>query len=1122
MPPSKNDAILAGDSLWYKDAIIYEVHIRAFYDSNGDGIGDFQGLTEKLDYLQDLGITAIWLLPFYPSPLRDDGYDIADYNDVNPMYGDLQDVKQFIREAHKRGLRVITELVCNHTSDQHPWFQKARHAKRGSPAREMYVWSDTDEKYQDARIIFTDTERSNWTWDPVAEQYYWHRFFSHQPDLNFDSPAVRKAVLKAMDFWLQMGVDGLRLDAIPYLYEREGTICENLPETHAFLKELRAHIDQKFSGRMLLAEANQWPEDAVAYFGDDDECQMCFHFPVMPRLYMSVRMEDRFPIIDILDQTPAIPPKSQWALFLRNHDELTLEMVTDEERDYMYRVYANDPQARINLGIRRRLAPLLGNNRRKIELMNGLLFALPGTPVLYYGDEIGMGDNIYVGDRNGVRTPMQWSPDRNAGFSKASPQRLYLPVVTEPEYNYETVNVEAQQNNPSSLLWWMKRLIALRKRYQAFGRGTIEFLQPENRKVLAFVRRYENENILVIANMSRFVQAVELDMAEFKGMTPVEMFGRIEFPPIGELPYFITLGPHNFYWFALEPQNMAGMPSYQLGGDINLPEFAVNGTWQSMLAEGQSGKLTNILPAYLKQRRWFRGKARRIRSVQITDTIPLSGNGVDAQIALVEVLYNEGDPETYVLPLAFATGEHADAIIHDTPGSAIARLQPSHEAHGVLYDPSSNTYFATALLQTTAGRRRLRGAKGEVTATTTRVLREAVDGNVNALEPSVSRAEQSNTSVIYGDKLILKVFRNLEEGVNPDLEIGRYLTEQRSFPYTAPLAGALEYRRPGSEPMTLALLQGFVPNEGDAWNYTLDALGRFFERALTTEVPLPEMPPLATRAMIDATEEEIPDLACEMVGTYIEQARLLGERTAEMHLALAEPTDNKQFAPEPFTTMYQRSMYQSMRTLSMQAFQTLRKQLSTLEGEAREEAQQLLGMQSVVMERFRKVIDGKINATRTRYHGDYHLGQVLYTGRDFAIIDFEGEPARRLSERRIKRSPLQDVAGMLRSFRYASHAALLNQAAGATIRPEDMDVAQEWGHYWTFWVSVSFLKQYLATAGNASFIPQKRENLEVLLDAFLLEKAVYELGYELNNRPAWVRIPLQGILQLVEPGEVSA
>jgi len=444
---------IGDEALWYKDAIIYEVPVRAYRDSNGDGIGDFAGLTEKLDYIRDLGVTAIWILPFYPSPLRDDGYDIADFTAVHPSYGTLRDVKRLIREAHARGLRVITELVCNHTSDQHAWFQRARRAKPGSTARDFYVWSDTPDRYTDARIIFTDTETSNWTWDATAGAYYWHRFFSHQPDLNFDNPAVHNAIIKAMDFWLSMGVDGLRLDAIPYLYEREGTNCENLPETHGFLKMLRSHVDRNYPGRMLLAEANQWPEDSVAYFGNGDECNMAFHFPVMPRMFMAVRMEDRLPIVDIMEQTPAIPDTSQWAMFLRNHDELTLEMVTDEERDYMYRAYAHDPQMRINVGIRRRLSPLLGNNRRRIELMNGLLFSLPGTPVLYYGDEIGMGDNVFVGDRNGVRTPMQWNGDRNAGFSSANRQQLYLPVVVDPEYHYEAVNVEVQQANPQSLLW---------------------------------------------------------------------------------------------------------------------------------------------------------------------------------------------------------------------------------------------------------------------------------------------------------------------------------------------------------------------------------------------------------------------------------------------------------------------------------------------------------------------------------------------------------------------------------------------------------------------------------------------------------------------------------------------
>jgi maltose alpha-D-glucosyltransferase / alpha-amylase len=544
---------LPRDPHWYQDAIIYQVHVRSFSDSDGDGIGDFQGLTSKLDYLQALGVTALWLMPFYPSPLRDDGYDTSDYTDIHPSYGTLRDFKRFLREAHRRGLRVITELVLNHTSDQHPWFQRARHAPPGSPERDFYVWSDTPERYTEARIIFKDFEQSNWSWDPVAKAYFWHRFYSHQPDLNYDNPAVFRAMTRAIDFWLGMGVDGLRLDAVPYLFEREGTNCENLPETHEALRRLRQHIDRRHEDRMLLAEANQWPEDAVAYFGQGDECHMAFHFPVMPRLFMAVRMEDRFPIVDILAQTPAIPETAQWAIFLRNHDELTLEMVTDEERDYMYRVYAADPAARINLGIRRRLAPLLGNHRRRIELLNGLLFALPGTPIIYYGDEIGMGDNIYLGDRNGVRTPMQWSPDRNAGFSAANPQRLYLPIITDPEYHYEAVNVDAQQTNQHSLLWWMRRLIALRKQHPAFGRGTLEFLSPRNRAVLACIRRHPEETLLIVVNLSRYVQYAELDLGAFQGQTPMELFGRVAFPTVGDRPYLLTLAPHTFFWFALEP-----------------------------------------------------------------------------------------------------------------------------------------------------------------------------------------------------------------------------------------------------------------------------------------------------------------------------------------------------------------------------------------------------------------------------------------------------------------------------------------------------------------------------------------------------------------------------------------
>jgi maltose alpha-D-glucosyltransferase / alpha-amylase len=545
---------MASDGLWYKDAIFYELHVKAFYDSNGDGYGDFRGLTEKLDYLQELGVDCVWVTPFYPSPLKDDGYDVADYYGVHSDYGAFQDVKLFVKEAHRRNLKVMFDLVMNHTSDQHQWFQEARSDPK-SPRRNYYVWSDTDQKYQDARIIFVDTERSNWTWDSVAKQYFWHRFFSHQPDLNFENPRVRRSMFKVMRHWLDIGVDGFRADAIPYLFEREGTNCENLPETHAYLKEVRALVDRQYPGRILLAEANQWPADVRPYFGDGDgdEFHMAFNFPVMPRIFMALRREDRTPIIDIISQLPAIPDASQWCLFLRNHDELTLEMVTDEERDYMYHEYAKDSRMKLNLGIRRRLAPLVDNGRRRMELLNSLLFSLPGSPIIYYGDEIGMGDNIFLGDRNGVRTPMQWSIDRNAGFSRADSARLYSPLIVDPVYGYQAVNVDAQQRDPSSLLNWMKRLIRLRKRYPVFGRGTIEFLHPANTRVLAYIRSGEGQTVLVVNNLSRFVQPVELNLGHYAGWTPVEVFGETRFPPIGELPYFLTPGPHGFYWFRLDP-----------------------------------------------------------------------------------------------------------------------------------------------------------------------------------------------------------------------------------------------------------------------------------------------------------------------------------------------------------------------------------------------------------------------------------------------------------------------------------------------------------------------------------------------------------------------------------------
>jgi maltose alpha-D-glucosyltransferase / alpha-amylase len=1101
---------LEEDPLWYKDALIYEVHVRAFMDSDADGSGDFRGLIEKLPYLQDLGVNAVWLLPFYPSPLRDDGYDIADYNNVNPMYGTLGDASHFIREAHHRGIRVITELVCNHTSDQHPWFQRARRAKPGSPVRDFYVWSETNQKYIDARIIFKDSEVSNWTWDHVANAYYWHRFYSHQPDLNFDNPKVHDAVFKALDFWLDLGVDGVRLDAVPYLYEREGTNGENLPETHEFLKLLRRHVDENYRNRMLLAEANQWPEDAVAYFGNGDECHMEFHFPLMPRLFMSIRMEDRFPIVDILAQTPPIPEGAQWALFLRNHDELTLEMVTDEERDYMYRAYTQDRLARLNLGIRRRLAPLLGNDRRRIELMNGLLFSLPGTPVLYYGDEIGMGDNIFLGDRNGVRTPMQWSADRNAGFSRANRQRLYLPVITDPEYHYETVNVEAQQGNPHSIYSWTKRLIALRKRHRAFGRGSLELLRPENRKVLAYIRKYESEQILCVANLSRFLQAVELDLSKWKGLVPIELFSSNEMPVIGDNPYFLTMGPHAFYWFTLQPRAAPSVQSDGAAAAAILPEVRTQGGWESALVGAAKERLESVLIGYIPQRRWFAGKARRIKSAIIDDVVSVPGAEGNSYLASIVVAYADGDPDTYMLPIAYANAAEAPHIIERWPHSAIAWVRDrSDESRGLLYDALGPPNLAEALLGAIARRRRATGGSGTLIGATTRAFARLRGPETIRLEAQLSIAEQSNNSVIFGERLMLKVFRRLEEGVNPELEVGRFLTEKTNFPQIAPLAGSLEYRRGKGEPVTIAILQGYVPNQGDAWQYTLTTLAHFFA---SPDLQLAE-PPAPAKSLLTASRLEPSELAVKTIGGYLDSAKLLGRRTAELHAALSSDPTDPAFAPERITPGDQRSIYQSLSGLSLRATDLLRTQINKLPADAREEGRKVLELESRIAYILRSFLARRLTTTRIRVHGDYHLGQVLYTGHDFVIIDFEGEPTRTLYERRLKRLALRDVAGMLRSFSYASQAALRSPE----IPGDRLPGLQAWARFWVDSVSAVFLQSYLASAGKASWVPQQTDDLELQLTTLLLEKALYELRYELNLRPDWVRIPLRGILDLVTP-----
>jgi maltose alpha-D-glucosyltransferase / alpha-amylase len=1113
MATKKKQAPLEKEPLWYKRAIIYQCHVRAFLDSNSDGIGDFKGVTDKLNYLQDLGVTTLWLLPFYPSPLRDDGYDIADYYSIHPSYGTLADFREFLREAHKRGLRVVTELVINHTSDQHPWFQRSRRAKPGSKWRDFYVWNDDDKKYREARIIFKDFETSNWSWDPVANAYYWHRFYAHQPDLNFENPDVHKELFRILDFWLGMGVDGLRLDAIPYLYEEEGTNCENLSQTHAFLKKLRKHVDDNFEDRMLIAEANQWPEDAVAYFGQGqgDECHVAFHFPVMPRLFMGLRMEDRVPIVDIMEQTPAIPETSQWALFLRNHDELTLEMVTDEERDYMYRMYAHDPKARINLGIRRRLAPLVGNDRRRIELLNALLFSLPGTPIIYYGDEIGMGDNVFLGDRNGVRTPMQWSSDKNAGFSRSNPQGLYLPVIVDPEYHYESVNVEAQRSNPHSMLWWMKRLIAARKRWRAFGQGTMEFLQPENRKVLAYIRRFENETILVVANLSRFVQPVELDLSAFDRTSPMEIFGRTPFPPISEEPYFLTLGPHSFYWFSLEPIS-SPEETNRFEAVTAAKPIPVRDKWENVLHDSKArGRLETTLEDYIAQRRWFGSKTKDIKSVSITDSVAVPLRGEMTYIAILKVEYVQDDPETYLLPLAFTTDEND--VLGELPYLAIASVEVTNKQRlGILYDAVGNPHFCAALLSAVAKKRRLPGANSELVANGTSALRR-IHQQQETLTPAVGKAEQSNTAIIYGDRLIMKLFRRIEEGVNPDLEIMRFLAERR-FEHVPALAGTLELQTKRDRSTSLGIVSEFVPNSRDCWEYALESLNRFFERIQSLQVESPLVPEV-TENLLASLKTELPDQASDLLGTYVESTRLLGQRTAQLHLALASDQENKDFAPEPFTPFYQRSLYQSMRNLSVQTLQLLRRRLKTLPPEVASEAESVLNLNDEILRRFRTVADRPIRSMRIRCHGDYHLGQVLYTGKDFVIIDFEGEPARSLSERRIKRPPLRDVGGMLRSFHYAAYSGLYRYIEMGNAPQDRTGPLEPWAEFWYQWVSTAFLRAYIEQIRGSDLVPESEDEFGTLLYASLLEKALYELRYELNNRPDWVKIPLQGILQLL-------
>ncbi len=1094
------------DPLWYQDAIIYQVHVKAFYDSSGDGTGDFRGLAEKLDYIQDLGVNTVWLLPFYPSPMRDDGYDISDYRNVHPAFGTLADFKRFVREAHRRGLKIVTELVINHTSDQHPWFQAARAAPPGSARRNFYVWSKTKMKFPETRIIFTDTETSNWAWDDVAQAYYWHRFFSHQPDLNHNNPRVVEAVIRVMRFWLDMGVDGLRLDAIPYLCVRSGTSNENLPETHAVLRRMRAVVDAHYANRMFLAEANQWPEDVLEYFGDGDECHMAYHFPLMPRIYMAVAQEDRHPIVEIMRQTPPIPATCQWAIFLRNHDELTLEMVTDRERDYMYEVYATDRRMRVNVGIRRRLAPLMDNDPDKIKLMNSLLLSMPGSPIIYYGDEIAMGDNIYLGDRNGVRTPMQWSPDRNAGFSRADPQRLYLPPIMDPVYGYQAVNVEAQARDPSSQLNWTRRVLEVRKAYQAFSRGSLEFLHPGNRKILAYVRAHGEDTVLCVVNLSRTAQPVELNLGRWRGRVPVEMMGRIPFPPIGDLPYLLTLSGYGVYWFRLATQ--ADVPSWHQENlpAIELPVLVLFEGWHSFsfaqhdsrrekrALELRSQIELEVLPAWLPGQRWFAAHGC-IASATLARLFEWQWQGRRWLLAWIDVAC-DGAHENYFLPLSMHwEAEYEEYRAHLV--NALAKVR-EHARVGVLADAYSDEHFCRALVDAAAAGEAVPVPGGQLqfhrTSAFDRLWPAEQAESVTVRRPG---HESSNSAVVIGERLFLKGYRRLAEGTSIEVEVGRFLTEESAFPNVIPIAGWIVFAPDGGAPVTLAVLQAYMENQGDGWAYTQGYLERYLAQCQMAQAADGCEPGAAVAAEVHATE--------------LMMMHTLGRRTGELHVALARDTGNPAFMPEPVPDVERAGWHARVRD---EALTTLARLSDAALPEAvQETADRLLAAREHLLARIDALRLDTSQVFKSRYHGDLHLGQVLVAETDFIIIDFEGEPARPYADRAAKHSPLRDVAGMLRSFSYAAHAALQRASTeNPALRPALSPFTRQFERM----VVEAFLLGYVAAVEDQPFYPADPDDARRLLDLFILEKALYEVRYELAHRPEWVGVPVHGLLDLLD------
>lgn len=1090
MPASKSE------SLWYKDAVIYEVSVRAFFDSNGDGIGDFPGLIQKLDYLEDLGINTIWLLPFYPSPLKDDGFDVTDYCDIHPDYGTLSDFKAFLKEAHKRGFKVVTELVLNHTSDQHPWFQKSRKARAGSRFKDYYVWSETPDRYKQARIIFSDDESGNWSWDQEARAYYWHRFYRHQPELNYENPEVQFEMIKVADFWMKLGVDGFRLSSVPFLFEEEGTNCENLPQTHAFLKKLRSHIDKHYDDRVLLAEANLWPEDAAAYFGDGQECHMNFHYPLMPRLFLALRTEDSYPITDIIEQTPETPENCQWAIFLRNHDEIGLEMVTEEEKDYLFKAYASDPNNKRNIGIRRRLAPLMANDRRKIELLYTILFSLPGTPVMYYGDEIGMGDNVYLGDRYGVRTPMQWNMNINAGFSAANPQKLYLPIISDPVYRYESVNVVAQEENSSSLLWWVKGVLAMRKRLNIFGRGDMKFIDSSNAKVLCFARSNDGQRVVVVANLSQFSQSTTLDLRDFKDCDITEVFSQNRFRSVEEGEYPITIGPYGYFWFQVDDTERKDQA--QEGGELQL--LKTDSSWEKLFNNYNEVRVLErkIFQPFMRKCRWFGGKAKVISKLAVHKAVPVKVDGEMHYLTIIEVHYVQRLPELYFLPICFVPTDTIFDKGEYTAQSVVCRAEVQGKT-GFVVDSSYVRSFRDFMLSSMEKKLRLKDQEGTLEFNSSVYSKI----NVDHIDSKILKADQSNTAIIYNDQYFFKFYRKIEKEINPDLEIVRFLSESTSFRNSPKYAGSVEYRDIEGKTYVFGLLQEKVDNQGDAWGMTIDSVGRFYERALE-KARKEKVPKLLNRSAIHF--EDAPEMIQELVGRgFYERVVRLGQRTAEMHLALASDSANPAFSPEYFTPNYQRSLYSSLRKLAKDRLRLLSNSLSKLNAETRELAEKVLALEDSILECFSEIYTTRIQAIKTRIHGDYHLGQVLFTGKDFVIIDFEGEPGFSFSERRLKKNPLKDVAGMMRSFHYAAFGKIL---LNENYRAQDMEFLEQWAEQWQHYVSRFYMGAYMERMGWDKDLALENE---VLIRTYLIEKAIYELGYELNGRPDWVAIPLRGI-----------